>query len=175
MRIDKTNILNVSLIICSVAILISDYYLSQFGQGFQLVEANLPSGITLRYDKIRGYKFLEEGFIHILDEHTVVDKDTIDQILAYDATDYDVFVKSKTTKGKILYLNIHVQESAKNEFKYEISSYTNAHIEDWIDLSDKRSIRLIATLKNMLIVLMLILIIVKILALFRRREPDKTN
>jgi hypothetical protein len=136
----KKNILLVLTLAAIVTItLLSDYILSQYGRGLGIFKAKLPSGITLKYDNIEGYKFLEEGFIHIIDEHTVFEKDTIVKILAYLATNDNVFIKASTRKN-IFYINIHVMESLNNDLKYELKRYRSSATENWIDLSSNDSL-----------------------------------
>lgn len=170
----RSALINIGLILCLLTILISDYWLLRFGQGVLIFKAKLPSGITIKYDNLQGYKFLEEGFIHILNEFTIFGKDTINSILAYDATEYDVFVKSTTTNGKTLYLNIHVLESLNGELKYEIRDYKSRGIENWIDVSNRRSIRFVVTLRNILAVIMLILLLAKLFGLIRSAIVRRT-
>lgn len=171
---NKFTIINTSLVICLLATVIFDFWLSRFGQATFIFKAKLPQGITIKYDKLQGYKILEEGFIHILDERTIHGRDTIDAILAYHATEYDVFVKSKTTAGKILYLHVHVLESSSRKLKYELEEYRSKGNEGWIDISNTRSIRFAVTLRNILVGMMIILFIVK---LFRwmRSSPTGTR
>ncbi len=168
MTIKKEHLINITLIICLVLILISDYRLSQFGRGFQFFKVGLPSGITINYDNLQGYKFLEEGFIHIVDERTIFEEDTIEAILAYEGTPNNVFIKCKTTAHEILYLNIHILESAKDEMRYEIISYNSKGDEDWIDISNKRRMDIVLTFRNILIALLLILFISKLVRLLGR-------
>lgn len=139
----------VSLIICLLVILIIDFWLARFGQS-ALFKAELPHGVTLGYDKLEGYKFLEEGVIHIVDEHTIYGQDTLAAILAYGASASDVFIKARSTTGKIVYLNIHVLVPDNGELRYDLLDYKPNGSEDWIDVSDKRAVRLVRTLRNLL-------------------------
>jgi hypothetical protein len=115
---------------------------------------------------IKGINF-GRGFIHILNEYAVFSKDTVNAILAYHATEYDDFVKSAITTGKILYLNVHVLESPGQEMKYEIKGYESSGKEDWIDISNKRSIQFVVTLRNILLGITLILCVVKLFWLLK--------
>lgn len=161
-------LLNVAIAICVALILIFDHWLSKVGEGFQLFKPELPPGITINYESLQGYKFLEEGFMHIVDEHTVFENDTVNTILAYDGTDYNVLIKCKTARNENLYLNIQVVESAQNEIKYALRRYESKGDEDWVDLSDKHRIRSVITWRNVLIVLLLILFVVKLFTVLRR-------
>lgn len=159
--------INISLVICLLAVVALDFWLSQFGQSTFIFKATLPAGITIEHDNLQGYKILEEGFIHILDEHTIYGEDTIMAILAYDATESDVFVKSRNSAGKIVYLNVHVLESANEELIYDLAKYKNTGNENWIDISNKDGIRLAVTIRNVLLGIILIMFIIKLLAWIR--------
>lgn len=167
-RKNRFTIINTSLAICLLATVTFDFWLSRFGQATFIFKAKLPQGITIKYDKLQGYKILEEGFIHILDERTIHGEDTVEAILAYHATEYDVFVKSKMTAGKTLYLHVRVLESPSRELKYELEEYKSNGNESWIEISNKRSVRFIVALRNILGGIMLILFIAK---LFRWMRP----
>lgn len=139
----------VSVIICLLAILMTDFWLARFGQS-ALFKAELPHGVTLGYDKLEGYKFLEEDVIHIVDEHATYGRDTLAAILAYDASASDVFIKVSSSTGKILYLNIHVLDADNGELKYDLLDYKPNGTEYWTDISDKQTIRLVRALRNLL-------------------------
>ncbi|MDH5379348.1 MAG: hypothetical protein OEW75_00755 [Cyclobacteriaceae bacterium] len=167
MEINKSQkLINISLIISLLVLVIFDFWLSSFGQKTFLYKANLPPGITFEYDKLQGYKFLEEGFIHILDENTIYGDDTIMAILAYKANDSDVFVKSLSNTGKILYLNIHLLPS-NDGLKYELIENNNNDKKGWIDVSNKERIRLFVTLRNILIGMIFVLSLITIIGLPR--------
>lgn len=161
------NVTNVSLIICLLVVVAFDFWLSRFGQSTFIFSAKLPTGITIKHDKLQGYKILEEDFIHILDERTICGEDTITAILAYDASESDVFVKSRNSAGKIIYVNIHILESDNEELKYELTKYKSNGYENWIDISNRNSIRLIVTIRNILLGILLILFIIKLSAWIR--------
>jgi len=160
-------VINIGVIICLLAALIFDFWLSRFGQATFIFNAKLPQGITIKYDRIQGYKLLEEGFIHILDERTIHSEDTITEILAYNATEFDVFVKTRNSTGKIVYLKIHVLASANEELKYELTKYKSTGNEGWVDISNKHRIRLVVTLRNILLGIMLIIFVIKLFAWIR--------
>jgi hypothetical protein len=164
---NRFTVINISFVVCLLATVIFDFWLSRSGQMALIFKAELPQGITIKHDKLQGYKILEEGFIHILDERTIHGEDTIAAILAYHASDSNVFVKSRTTAGKIIYLNIHVLESANQELKYKLVEYKSIGNENWIDLSNKQSIRVAVTLRNILVGIMLILFIIKLFGWIR--------
>jgi hypothetical protein len=159
--------INISLIICLLAFVAIDFWLSRVGQTTFIFKAKFPEGITIAYDNLQGYKILEEGFIHILDERTIYGEDTITAILAYDASQSDVFIKSRNSAGNIVYLNIHVLESVNAELKYELTKYKSTGNEGWVDISNKDRIRLVVTLRNVLVGIMLVMFIIKLLAWFR--------
>ncbi|MBL0745366.1 hypothetical protein [Chryseolinea lacunae] len=154
-------VINISLVICLLAAVMVDFWLSRFGQAF-MFQAKMPRGITIEHDKLQGYKILEEGFIHILDDRTIHGKDTLAAILAYHATESNVFVKSKTTTGKIIYLDIHLLSSADPELKYELTEYKNTGNEEWIDISNKQSIRPVVIFRNALASITFLLFIGKL-------------
>lgn len=165
---NRFTLIDVSLVICILVTLALEFWLSRSGQAVLVSKADLPAGITIEHDKLQGYKILEEGFIHILDEHTILGEDTINAILAYHATEDDVFVKSSTATGKTLYLNIHVLESSTHDLEYELKYYKSEDNEDWIDISNKENIRFIVTLRNILVGMILTLLMVKLFGLLRK-------
>ncbi|HEY0652718.1 MAG TPA: hypothetical protein VGD65_06300 [Chryseosolibacter sp.] len=153
--------LSISLIICISATVMLDFWLSRSGQGV-FFKARLPKGITLEYDKVEGYKILEEGFIHIIDEHKIHGQDTIAAILAYYSSESNVFIKSRNTLGEIVFLNIHLLKSEKDEIKYELLNHRVSGNEDWIDISSRGSIRFVRTLRNMLVAIAVVLFTIQL-------------
>lgn len=158
----KLRLLIVSLIFCLLATLSLDFWLSNFGQNTIIFKTKFPhDGITFEYDKLQGYKFLEDGFIHILDENTVFGNDTIISILAYKVSESDIYVKTQSNSGRIIYINIHLLDSPTGELKYELIEYQN-NLKDWIDISNIEKTRLIVTLRNILIVIVVFLGIISL-------------
>ena len=163
-------IFSIYFIICLFVIFISDYFLSQYGRGFGLLTTKLPAGIEIEYDNPQGYKFLEEGFIHLVDEHSVFEKDTIKSILAYSVTDDDVYIKSLTTRKKILYVNIHVSSSFRNNSKYQVRTYEiTDNKKQWINLDNNNWIKFLLASRSLLICLLLILLLINIFLFIKRK------
>lgn len=155
--------INIILIICLLFTLIFDFWLSRFGQETFVFNANFPQEITFEHDNLQGYKFLEEGFIHILDENTIHGEDTIVAILAYHVGESDIYVKARSNTGKIIYLNIHLIEPSKGELKYELIEDKSIRNNKWIDVSNKQRIRFIVSLRYILLGFIIVLCIIKLI------------
>jgi hypothetical protein len=156
------------LLSCVAIAILCEYYLSKFGRGFHVFEANLPEGIALRYDELEGYKFLEEGFIHIVDERTIFEGDTISRIVAYDVTEKHLLIKAVSTKEELLHIDLHVLESDHDGLNYSISKYESDGVEDWCEIGGKRNVGFVLFFRNLAIVAVVILLVS---AFVRKRIP----
>jgi|GEM_PF-5808029 len=131
----------VSLIFLSLAIA-CDYWLAPRGRG-EVFNAKMPEHITIDYDPLEGYRILEHGSIHVVDERMVYASDTLSEIIAYDASESAVFIKAKTRSDSVLYLQVRVLNRDKDQLEYELLQYASQGTEDWVDVSDRTRIRLI--------------------------------
>lgn len=156
------------------SLITTDYKLSFYGKGSNLLKNNIVYGFNTDYDNLEGFKIEEEDFIQIIGHGTKINSViTIDKITDYAYNSNGIFCKTTDFKKENHYVKVtyNKNKGSANKIKYSIISGDEIKKDlNWYKVSDSQFLKGLELLYIILKFLMFLSVILLGTNLYRKRK-----
>lgn len=164
----------VLVIILIGLVFFTDYNLSFYGRGSNILKTQITYGYNLDFDNLEGFKIEEEEFIQVIGQGTKINNSiTVNKITKYSYNLKGVFCEILDSKNKLRYIKVTYDENRAMGDKISYDLINKSEIDNnliWYNVIDSRKIQYLLIINFILKLSLFFLIVFMFIVFFKKNK-----
>jgi hypothetical protein len=164
----------VLVIILIGLVFFTDYNLSFYGRGSNILKTQITYGYNLDFDNLEGFKIEEEEFIQVIGQGTKMNNSiTVNKITKYSYNLKGVFCEILDSKNKLRYIKVTYDKNRAMGDKISYDLINKSEIDNnliWYNVIDSRKIQYLLIINFILKLSLFFLIVFMFIVFFKKNK-----